>query len=486
MSKCTAHFLLLFLASVLSGSTASASPLESGGIKEFSVALVHAQPWTSGYQKVAKDVMGVMGKQSCPNQPQNCGQDLVLLDKLISENPKQAFLHAVKATYLMISKTSDARELIAEIDLGLDSPSQDSNLMSIPVPSLLQMRAKADFNNKEYDQAVRDLMKAVRLAGEDFFLVFDTGGVKPTDAGNSTSLNGADFDSLVEHLPGDWKPLAMRGLFKLSFWRFDTEAMGNSLGDLNQAMSLAPDEVSPKRFLARAYEIAAFQEIKEQQKAMLYQRSIQLRKAALKFVPQSFEDCAALGENLLSTGQFQTSIEYYSRAIALDPNNSVTLNGRGVAEERAGKLIEAIQDFTAAIANLQLYPKKESSLKNNYEHRADVNLKLGKTKSAIEDYGSAIGYQLADSIFLMSVSELRDLYPELADMPDMDLLEQMRIRYFPEMEGETFSRQLKTNNKFQTFLLGDLYTARANAEKAIGDNFSSNKDFARASIMINK
>ena len=460
--------------------------LERSGPKEFSVPLAHEKLWTSDYRKFAQSVMQVMGKDSCPTQPQNCQRDLAQLDRLISENPKEAFLHSLKAMYLLISKAADLQQVIKEIDLGLPSPGEAADAMAIPNSGLLQMRAKANLNNAAYDLAVDDLMKAVTLTGQNFVDVFNTGGVKPTDSGNPTSMNGADFDTLVQHLPGDWRPLAMRGLFKLSFWRFGGEAINNSLSDLNEAMSLAPNESKPKRFLAYAYENAAFQEFNEQQKAMLNQRAIQMRRAALKSDPQSVEDSASLGQDLLDTGQLQGSIEYFSRAIAINPKQSVNLNGRGVAEKNAGKFAEAVQDFTAAIAILQPQPKKESSIENNYEHRAEANQKLGKTALAIEDYGSAIGYQLANSVFLMSLAELRDLYPELADIPDTDLLEQLRVRYDPQMDGATFSNQVKNNKKYETFLLGDLYSARANAEKAIGDDFSANKDFARAAIMVTK
>jgi hypothetical protein len=83
----------------------------------------------------------------------------------------------------------------------------------------------------------------------------------------------------------------------------------------------------------------------------------------------------------------------------------------------------------------------------------------------------------------MNFSELREMYPEFADISDIDFVEQLHQRYIPEMDGATFAKQIRDNSRFKTFLLGDLYTTRANAFKALGKIGEANKDFARARIM---
>jgi len=63
--------------------------------------------------------------------------------------------------------------------------------------------------------------------------------------------------------------------------------------------------------------------------------------------------------------------------------------------------------------------------------------------SAIDDYGKAIGLKLASQVFLMSLPQIRTLYPELNRIQDHDLLEGLRQKYFPNMGSSDFANNYK-------------------------------------------
>ena len=76
-------------------------------------------------------------------------------------------------------------------------------------------------------------------------------------------------------------------------------------------------------------------------------------------------------------------IEYYTKAIELNPNHDPSYNNRGVVYYKLGRYDKAISDYTRAI---ELNPKKD----NTYINRGDCYGKLGRYKEAIPDYTKAI------------------------------------------------------------------------------------------------
>ena len=73
-----------------------------------------------------------------------------------------------------------------------------------------------------------------------------------------------------------------------------------------------------------------------------------------------------------------------------------------------------------------------------YENRAAAYAKVMNYENAIDDYGTAIGLKFASVVFLMSLPQIRSLYPEFADLSDQVLLEGLRQKYFPNMSSADF------------------------------------------------
>ena len=50
-------------------------------------------------------------------------------------------------------------------------------------------------------------------------------------------------------------------------------------------------------------------------------------------------------------------------------------------------------------------------------------MKVRDYERAISDYGHAIGLHFSSAVFLMSLPQIREIYPEFEEISDADLLE---------------------------------------------------------------
>jgi len=82
-------------------------------------------------------------------------------------------------------------------------------------------------------------------------------------------------------------------------------------------------------------------------------------------------------------GKYTEAITDYDKAIQLDPNYKAAYNNRGISKNNLGKHTEAITDYDKAI---QLDP----NYKDAYNNRGNVKDDLGKYTEAITDYDKAI------------------------------------------------------------------------------------------------
>ena len=83
------------------------------------------------------------------------------------------------------------------------------------------------------------------------------------------------------------------------------------------------------------------------------------------------------------SGKYEEAIEYYSKAIALNPQFANAYNNRGNAKYSLGENEEAIKDYNQAI---ELNPQHASA----YNNRGIAKSSLGDDDEAIQDYDKAI------------------------------------------------------------------------------------------------
>ena len=105
---------------------------------------------------------------------------------------------------------------------------------------------------------------------------------------------------------------------------------------------------------------------------------------------------------------------------------------------------------------------------------------LGYYREAISDYSKAIERRLANDIFLLSLKQIRALYPEYDRVSDEALCRKLNVLFFPQMDYKVFAKQLmEENGKWQVSLLNELYEKRGDGYLKAGDYRHGVLDFER-------
>jgi tetratricopeptide (TPR) repeat protein len=94
-------------------------------------------------------------------------------------------------------------------------------------------------------------------------------------------------------------------------------------------------------------------------------------------------DMFSEGANLFARGEYDESIEHFSKAIHADPHFKSAYMSRGAARAKVGKIDEAMEDFEKA---LEINPKDPRA----YHFRGLAHLSKGHREEAKADFDKAI------------------------------------------------------------------------------------------------
>lgn len=114
------------------------------------------------------------------------------------------------------------------------------------------------------------------------------------------------------------------------------------------------------------------------------------------------------GDNYCKAEQYKESIEAYSKAIELDPDDAETYRLQGNAQEGLDRYGRAIADYDKAI-ELEPYSCRF------YINRGDAYCKVKKYEEAIADYNEAIELADDDSDLIPIYEKRGDVYILLED-----------------------------------------------------------------------
>ena len=183
------------------------------------------------------------------------------------------------------------------------------------------------------------------------------------------------------------------------------------------------------------------------------------------------EAWAQQAEALYSLKRFAAAITRYDKVIELDPNRWGAYNDRGLAKFYSEDYYPAISDFSEALQVKKRNHLSDSPLDDTYDNRAEAYMKVRDYERAISDYGHAIGLHFSSAVFLMSLPQIREIYPEFEEISDADLLEGLREKFYPYMSSANFVSEYARNTKpYKEFVLAGLYESRGNAYLD-GNNF---------------
>ncbi|SRR6266571_1167318 len=399
------------------------------------------------------------------------------LDEFIRNHPDYSdalFLRATCTACILNSR--DFTPIQSDVKAAMSHPGQVYN--NTDYYSLL---GRIEFAETNYNQAMGDLEKAMMRDLDTANRMFNIEGVEPEKKSKFCIWNLTDLDGLVARFPKDYRAWLFRGLYYEFFTTFKEDYYPNAMQNFQKAALLNPASPLPQYFIGQLYSKASFwtkkawasdQDRDEQTRnaARAYTRAIQLDS---KFLP-AYEHRAS---DYLSLKQYQGALKDYERILQLDPENVTAYADRGLARLQTGNTWGAISDFGDAIRRKK---EDDSYLPNLYEYRGEAYAKLGQYRDAIADYSKAIELSFGQMTILLSLKQIRGLYPEYDRVSDEMLLHKIHDLFWPNMEYAGFAKQLtQENGKWGISTLNELYEKRGDAYLEAGDFRRGTLDFGR-------
>ena len=164
------------------------------------------------------------------------------------------------------------------------------------------------------------------------------------------------------------------------------------------------------------------------------------------FAQEEFVDAYNQGREALSQNRVDEAIEFFNRALQVDPQDQLSYNNRGVAYKRKGLYDKAIEDFNRA---LEIKPDYVLPLVN----RGIARHKKGDLDGAYQDLTLAIKKSKRESVAYTALGMVEK------DKGDLD------------HAIKTLRQAIALNKKnipaYQT--LGQIYEKQGNIEKAIAE-----------------
>lgn len=468
--------------------------IENKGLAEFNAENDTINDVSAQDKKLAEEMVPIFKEMGDGKDIAKNKEAVSALGKIIGKYPEYSDTYFMRAIISILVADKDYQKILSDIDNAIKFHSSIKYKSAYDsTAGMYSLRAKVDILSGNYQQAVWDLETAIKADPSKIRDVFNAGGVKPEDDSNPTALQKKDLDLLIAKYPDDYRTYMFRGLFYGFFTTFDEKYFALANKDLKEALKINPQSALINYLLGKTGQKIAFWTkaawsdvsgitgakggFREQANKV----ALNYFKNAIKLDPKFTDAYAQVAESFYSLKQYSEAIPYYDKVIERQPENAGAYNDRALAKKYINKYYDAISDFSEAIKHKRLKPNISLGLDNTYENRAVAYVKVNNYDSAIEDYSSAIGLKFASQVFLMSVPQIRAIYPEFNNISDQDLLEGLRQKYFSNMSAADFSGQYQKNNKpFEDFVLAGLYSSRGDTYLSAGNFKKAATEYARA------
>lgn len=410
------------------------------------------------------------------------------LTEIIKKFPDSADCRYLWALSALAAGRPEPKVIRGELDRAIALfPTEKDHVAAKSISLLLALRAKLSKKLSDDAAALTDLENAIQQSNENAGSVFYAGGFGPNDQRNTNVIEQSDLDSLVAKYPTDYRPLLARGIFFYAFTSFDQKYTTQALADLMQASSISPNSGIVYEFRAAVSEYSAYRERmqgKQSQSPEFLEKALTMRKRALALGNDPFRNNFSLAEDLLSLENYTEAIEYFDKALAINPLDHAAIHDRAASKMNSGDPSGAIADYTRAIELERNLDINVLSSDDAYEERAKAHAALLQFDQAVLDYNAAIGRQIGKHIILMQMTQFYVLYPQLVSMSERELDEAMRQKYQPLMSPSEFIQELGSqyskHKEYKISGIAALFKARGEAHKELGHKDLADADFARA------
>jgi tetratricopeptide (TPR) repeat protein len=385
---------------------------------------------------------------------------------------------------LCILESNDYASLLRDVEMAISThPSNLGQTIYETLTDHYSLRGKIKLLLGRQREALDDLSAAMTENLSNADSIFNTSGTEPVRTSSPCEWNLADLDRLVSSFPTDYRPLLLRGLYFQFFTRFNTEGKyyPEAAQDFDKATTINPQSPLARHFLGNLYRRASIFTIaavsSEQSQNAIRKKAIDAYTDAIRIDPgfrPAYEERAS---QLLNAKEYPRAIGDYDQVLKLDPTNVIAYADRGLALFLTGQYRAAIASFGGAIRRKK---DDDSTLAYSYEHRGDAYVAIRDFAHAIADYSEAIKRQFGGETILLSLQQIRALYPEYDHVADDVLLRRIHDLFWPRMDYAGFAESLsKKESKWAIGDLHELYVKRGDAYLANNQIRLAVRDFYR-------
>jgi tetratricopeptide (TPR) repeat protein len=404
-----------------------------------------------------------------------------LIDTFIESHPNYSGGYAIRAMYACVEEKPGLPQL--EFDV-MQATAHPSGMSATLVDNPDSLRAKIAFAKGDYRTALDLLSSAASANWSSAPQIFNISGTKPEENGGGfCAWTLPDLDILAEKFPNDWRVPALRGAYYEFFTTFGDESLyATAATQFHLAETKAPHSPVPSYLLGELRNKASFWTKKawssDVARVQIHKEAAALFTTSLTRDPSFAPAYLARAEAYLESKQYALSIKDFTRVLSISPQNSTAITDRGNAYMESGAYLKAISDFTTAIP-LEI-KSGDTYLHTIYETRGDAYMKVGDLRSAISDYTAALRLGFGNLTILLSIPQIRALYPELKPLSDADVVRLMHDQFHPEVQYQGFAEELLHNDgHYEISLINDVYEKRGDAYIQSGRFNNGVNDFQR-------
>jgi tetratricopeptide (TPR) repeat protein len=410
------------------------------------------------------------------------------LNKFIEEHPdySDAYFMRAMCDFCMLN-SREYGSILKDIDTAISTHSAPTAPIYGNLSDHHSLRGKVRLILGQHREAMDDLETAMKVDLDSADRIFNIGGVEPEKTSNLCTWNLTELDTLVAKFPEDYRVLLFRGLYFKFFTTFKEDYYAKAMQEFQKAALLNPKSPLPHYFIAELYRKASFWTkaawSSDESRNEATRKAIPAYTKAIQLNPKFMKAYEGRASTYYVLKQYPQAIGDHDKVLELDPENASAYADRGLTKLEAGQYLSATLDLGNGIRRKREsnFAFDEDTLGISYEHRADAYMKMGDYQHAIADYSKAIERRLANDTFLLSLQQIRGLYPEYNSVSDEQLCRKINALFWPEFEYNVIAKQLlEENGNWEiSFLLEELYEKR-------GDAYLRANDFRRGVLDFNR
>jgi len=465
-----------FLFAVASLFASAQSPMPIAGVKE-------PPEWCGNPKAIVRppEALKALGEvfPKDPKDPVQIRAFVAKLDDLLRDVPTYSDGYLMRVVFRrMLPEGGDTNSALADIDKSIATrPDMGFDSAYKTLSQHYSIRGRVHYDAGQFKEALDDLEAGLKQNYDDGERLFNSSGIKPdAKATDACSWSLEELNGLEVRFPKDYRVHVFKGLYQMFFGTFDANYYALAFKEFEKAAKLNPRSPLPPYLLGRYWSTKAFWSkeaiTSEKARVALRVKAIAAYTSAIRLDPAFAPAYKRRADQLEGLKRFPEAIRDYDRVLKLDPTDMEAMSYRANIKSLAGLHGQAIFDYQQAISQKKSDDTNLNSLNSLYENRGDAYMAIGMFREAIADYSKAIELRFGSMTILLSLQQVRGLYPEYDGVPDDLLVRKIHAIFWPNLNYEDVSQKLLVKNGKWAISLNYIYAKR-------GDAYLQSFDFRR-------